>query len=410
METRNDGRLFDALSIVLAFLALAWVPPGIAQEPHPFGGFTMMEIANSEINKALDIGELLSRGGSSHLLTVIAGDRGYASVMNAVLVAGMRLQAAASKPNCSAWVSQEEGTPGQIVLGNGPSFRFMGSIPSGVKILLYPEIICTEFSLERIGPKLARLTQGDLRVDLAIIANSPILAINWSDPSLTRYRINGYGLGSVSRTELPKLYSTSGSKHYNTETEFGRLKWLDNGYTTTLPRNKARALADVDRLMSEGQAEILYLRYQYYDSAERPSPELFYNSLQERYGTPSVMLGVRGREPVWVWAHDLHGRFLSFEEDSDDPCMDWAWRNARGSSVLLPGSTEAGAWWSCGLIMIYRGEFILFHGHALAQQFFSDRLEAMERMRRIQPRTTAPEPEPPPTKEPSSRRRRGPDP
>lgn len=434
MKTR-DKPLISTLPTALVLLALAWAPPGLAQEPHPFSGFTVMEIGNDAIHGAVGLNPGFPDGNITVLLTMIAGNQSYASIT--------RGGYGRFFPDCVTWIGQEEETPDQFVLGDGDGWRFRevysvnttepphgrAANPSGV-------VVCAEFRLQRLGPKQVLFVKGDLRVVLPIVANYPILSIDWSDPSLSRFRINGYGLGRVTEDDIPKMYARPEPGRTAIEQPaMGRLKRLRIRSEADSGRVSVQALADVDRLISEGQAEIVWLTYSQLTQVPFGKPgratnlgltETFYETMLGRYGTPSAVFdGPPGSNgPIWIWAHDLHGRFLSKEEDSNDPCLKRLLEHQIGQH--LP-PVEAGIW-KCGLVMtldrvwlrgpaandpstarVVQYQIELFHGHAMAHHYFSDRLELVKAVRgaipdrREQPSDTV---SPPPVQE-ERRGRRG---
>jgi hypothetical protein len=373
---------------LVALVALFLAAPANAQESHPFSGFTLMEIHDERIHQIVGINPGFAQGKSSLLLTLIAGNRGYASVTKNYLQ---------NWPDCMSWINPERGPEGQITVGQGDNWfpftetglRIENAGPNGN--------ICGEFTLQRLGPKQALFIKDDIRVIVPIIANFPVQAIDWSDPLIARYRINGYGLGPVTMKDFPdKFKSLSPGNEARKKPQFGRLKYLGIYLRAPgEPTRRVQALADVDRLLAEGQAEIVNLRFTGPIIPALPgervaSQEMTYQYLQDRFGTPSAEFGMQVGSPIWVWAHDLDGRFLSTETDKNDPCLSRIMLNV--SRVRLP-PVELEAW-SCGVVMIYGvGGLMIFHGHAMAHHFFSDRLQVVETARQNVPVRTPAKPD-----------------
>ena len=148
MKTRSN-RLFVTLPTALLLLTIAWVPPALVQESQPFGGFTVMEIGNDEIHWAVGLPGGFRDGKATLLLTLIAGSRSYASITKGY---------DQFRPACWTWISQEEGTSDQIVLGDGDDWRVDLST-SGLPEWILSRIshrVCAEFRLQRLGPNQAQ--------------------------------------------------------------------------------------------------------------------------------------------------------------------------------------------------------------------------------------------------------------
>ena len=169
-------RFCSTLASTLVLLSQASVVPGLAQTPHPFGGITVIESANYLFQAAVGIDLRVRDGRPLQLLLVVAGDRSYASVTKTWRP---------GRPDCMTWVARDTGTPDQVVLGDGDAWMF--TMREGNTLSFAPRM-CAEFRLQRLGPKRALFTKGDLRIILPIVASYPIASIDWSDPALSRFR------------------------------------------------------------------------------------------------------------------------------------------------------------------------------------------------------------------------------
>lgn len=385
-------RLFLKPQAGVLLLTMTWALSGLAQEPHPFGGFTVMETTNEEIHQATGIGVGFRDWKPTLLMTLIAGDRGYAS-----LTKGNDL----IWPNCMTWVRKDEEKAGQIVAGKGEAW---GLYHAGLKIEKAGPVknICGEFSLQRMGPKQAVFIKGNLRVVLPIIENFPVVSIDWSNPALSHFRIDGFGLGPISRREFSNIYGRPEQSRIAAEHPLiGRLKNFGYASLENNSRISVRALADLDSLFTEGETEIVRLSFTntMIKDAHLGTEESFIEAMLERYGAPSMVLTPPPGQlqllshMSWIWAHDLHGRFLSEGEDSNNSCI----KNLKNNSLGLRPPEYSH--WSCGLVMVLssvQSQFratpghsspprfvviysvLLFHGHAMAHHFFSDRLDVVE--------------------------------
>jgi len=345
-----------------------------------------MEIVDYRIHQAVGINPGFRNGKSTLLLTMIAGDRGYASISKGYDI---------NWPNCMSFLSPDEGESSTITFGDGeqwaPTSYGLRVKNSGPRFS-----ICSEFEIQRLGPKQALFIKDDLRIVLPIIQNFPIRSIDWSDPLFEHYRIKGYGLGPITKKEhSEKFNDLSPGNAKRIVPEYGRLKRFS--YYKKIKTGghiSVGALADLDRLFDEGQAEIAHLNY--YGpivpagpGGKWPSSESVYTHLHDRFGAPSAEFGVRTGDPIWMWVHDIDGRFLSRVDDRDDPCLSRAMYSVSRASYP---NAEVDAW-NCGVIAIYStGGLRVFHGHAMAHHYFSDRLEVVETAQQNQPVRTEPDP------------------
>lgn len=389
--------------ITPVLLALSWAQAGLAQDAHPFGGITLVNVVNTNVNDA--VGILHTRFGRQPgsspadpdalwLLTVMSGNRSYASFNRSFGAGG-------HQANCMAWNKEQTESPGQFVHGDGDAWFDASAPPRQITNNPDPKrspaatrsrtsMTCAEFRLERVASNRIRFIKNDLRIDLPILANYPIVAIDWSDPSISRFRVDGYGLGEITESDIPGKYvrpEPARLAYYAPVA--GNLKELRGGGYLDIGQVQVSAYADTDEFISEGKTEVLFLNYSLSRAQNLGTTEAVYEDLRDRYGTPSAEIVNRDpKRPDLIWAHDLDGGLLSDDEDSDDPCLsnladlNWAIRTRPRLSIL----NDTGPW-GCGVVMIMTRisetgyNAFMFHGHAIAHLWLSDRLDLVDSVR-----------------------------
>ena len=179
-----------------------------------------------------------------------------------------------------------------------------------------------------------------------------------------------------SRAQVIERLQRPGAIHIGTLSGFGSSWLLDDGSAQI----SFAGLLDVDRLISEGQAEILYARFLVTQKALIPKT-LFMEALLERYGAATATIR-SGRGFTLIWAHDLQGRLVS-ETAGSIPGLQALVEF--GYSTIYPQaySSDLGPWgFGTILSVVVPGfsdevesyEVHIRHGHALAHQRFSGRL------------------------------------
>lgn len=307
MNRRDLQRVLHSL-FSIAVLVTVITFPALAQQ-HPFGGVTVMDARNPEVGKALGLG-----GGQSKLLTLVAGDRSYVSF-------------GADRSACNSWIRRVPGSPDTVILGDGDTWNFKGN---PVAVTGEPRMmakICPEVKLQRLDAKQAAIIKGNQRLVLPIIENYPILSIDWTDPSVSKFRVGGYGLGPVTKNDIPNmaknLAQRSAALRYS---QTGHLTGMTHGWEKNGRHFNVTATADVDRLVSDGRTDIVSLKY---TVSSRAEPYLgqwqsIFQGLVQQYGSPSLVVDNtpgRGYPLAVIWAHDLYGRFIAGNSYSTEPCL-----------------------------------------------------------------------------------------
>ena len=386
-------------TLVCASLSLGAALNVLAQEAHPFGGITLMRVDNPDV---LDAVKGVNRGQSKRpnefLLTVVAGNQSYASAPNAELAANARV----GGTGCWTWITAGPDASGQTVLGNGQNWRYRDETRQ-----LKDKYMCAEFSLRRQSAKQVAFSSNGVRATLPIVESYPIVPVDWTDPSISEFRFYGAGLGSITLQQFAEMTNRSSPQPLSRAQivdELRRQSRTSEKYAGTLSRLAARwetddgnakidfsGLIDTERLISSGQAEIPYARYLV--GQRKPLQKaLFREALIDRYGPPTAHIG----DPTgtqWFtlfWIHDLQGRLVTEEAGINNPGVQSIVKY--GLSKNYPSNNTDIGPWGFGVVMsvvvsgytdvVNNYEVHMQHGHALAHQHFSDRLNMISHIQK----------------------------
>lgn len=379
--------------LVCGSLSLGMTLNILAQEPHPFGGITLMRVDNSEVLDALTGADRSQRGSGSNrfLLTVVAGNQSYASAPTGV----PKQNASTGSISCLSWITAGPDASGQIVLGSGEAWHFRDESRQ-----LKNKYICAEFGLRRQGAKQAVFSSGNLRAVLPIVENFPIIPIDWSDPSISAFRFYGAGLGTVTLDEFVEMSNRSAPRGFSraqiieqlqrqsqsTEKYAGALSRFALGWDTDDGNAKINfsGLINIEQMISSGRAEVPYAMV----GVVQKKPllkTLFKEALIDRYGPPTASTGdpTGSRWFTLIWIHDLQGRLITEDAGNNNPGV---------QSIVKYGFTTKSLYnksdmgpWGFGVVMSVdvtgRSDMIqnygvsIRHGHALAHHHFSSRLQ-----------------------------------
>jgi TonB family protein len=352
---------------MLALLCLAGSAPAFGQDARPFDGITLMVVHHEKIHEALSVNPGFrgdprkpGSGQPSFIMTVVSGDRGYAS-----LTKGYDFRA-----KCMTFIQPDTLDGETIVIGSGNP-EWISGREFGVVGVGGDRKVCREFQLKRLSPDQALFKQGDLEFVLPITASFPIREIDWSSPLIDRFRHEPYGLGPVTINDVRRSFNDmdfSGAARIMDD--YGQLRPLrQTGPNPSGGNWQITAIADVHRLRSEGRSEIVYLY-----SQRTPS------SIVKEFGPPSLEIMSGG--VLRIWAHDLDGRLLKAETDSHHPCLE---RAITYNIKDRLGPPEVGAW-GCGVVAVHQNDhFHVYHGHALARYILYDRLNDADIIMRVHP-------------------------
>jgi hypothetical protein len=384
-----NRRYFSILLCSSISVFLVSNAPVLAQAPHPFGGITLMKVDNGEVQAVLN--------HSGYLLTVVAGGQSYVAGGRNVLAN----TSSVNSTNCVSWIGPERENSGELVVGNGEQWTYR-TPTDGFR----DREVCSEFTLRRLSAQQAIFARNSLRATLPIIGSYPIVPIDWSDPSISHFRLRGDGLGTITLDGVVEISNRGVARPFSRaqvienlqresrmRAKFGgtlsafRSSWTLDDDSAQISFN---GLINVDRLIAEGQAEVPYARFLVTQKDLIPK-SLFEQGLLTRYGPPTARLSGEGLQKWFtlIWAHDLQGRLLTEDEGSIDAgfqaLVDF------GYSIRdLNERSDMGAW-GFGLVMSVTVPGILDevdsysvyirHAHALAHQLFSGRLQEISEIR-----------------------------
>ncbi len=389
----NDNRSF--LTLICASPLLGMMFSAQAQQPHPFGGITLMRVENMEVLNVVtgEKRDTSQRVNDRFLLTVVSGNQSYASSPNGIVAAS----SGGSGLGCLTWITSGPDAAGSIVLGNGPAWRFQDKSRK-----LKDKPVCAEYGLQRRGIKQALFTSNDLRTVLPIVENYPIVPIDWSHPSIFNFYFYDVGLGTLTMDKLVEMTNRSAKRpvaRAQVVENFQRQNRTREKYAGTLStfaaswtrdggeiNVKYTGLINSDQLISSGRAEVPYARLTI-GRKTQIQKTLFQEALIDKYGPPTARVGddTGNKWFTLFWVHDLHGKLLTPEEGSADTGVQSMVKYGLVTKHLN-NYTDMGPW-GFGVVMsvVVTGvsDFVqgyhvnMHHGHALAHQHFSNRLQTI---------------------------------
>lgn len=380
MSTGGWGRRGTLASVLITLLALlASLPTCHAgAQSSPFFGITIIELADEQVADALRGREV---GGSSHIVTFVSDQGSYAALL-----------AHEQQRLCIAWAVSR--TDDSITFGLPPTKQSLG--------LVYPEV-CMPFTLTFTGENRIRLVadnpyskKGGPLVKQAqkvhyegehrVIAQIPLIDIDWEMPQFSRYAVNDIKVGPLRAGQYLDLNQKNPTRPF-------AYTW-QTLVTLQDPQDSSKTHEAMGGIIANKVFgtpwDILYAVYTEKHPDKVFQTEVFDQAVLERYGAPTAAItGIPNYTKEFYWLFDLQGHQAALSgQDSCSATFDF-WKHENSLAVF---DKDIGPW-GCSLVMIvshngngvrprvsnYRSQAI--SGHMLAWQHFKKTVEEAETAR-----------------------------
>ena len=276
------------LSLAVSATMLAGAPQADAQS---FDGVTIIEFGDEDGRRAIAYGE--------HIVTFVSARGSYAAVVPRPGTHG----------GCQSLAAPEGYT--------GTSIAFGVAADAAVRKHRL-QTYCPPFTLRLEDAATVRIeAPGDPaagRKEYAsrqrVLAHVPLRAIDFESAPFARHDLKGVRLGPVlDGAELGPLTVRVGDSKNDRYKSFQRQVAVRDGYRSVIRGHAAAAE------VTGWPWDVLYFA-QYFEELEQTSTfEAFAAAVRERYAEPSSLY-----EGYQLWAYDLDGRKLAFDQAGSDSC------------------------------------------------------------------------------------------